>query len=150
MHDTVVTLFNFHEKTDAWYTTVFGGVHLMESKAETVTRDSGKTNEDTVEIILRTLGDKTVRAISTDGRPTCVRYIGEKAYNALENPHGYFTFKAETDFIAVGNHAQTAPIIDDEYDEGLYHAMNTENDDVYMITSVSYFSLIPHFEIGGK
>ncbi len=150
MYDAVVTLFNFHEKTGAWYPTVFGGVNLLETKAETATRDSGRTNGDTVELILHTSGDRTAQAMDADGTPVRVQYVGRKEYAALENPQGYFTFKAETDFIAVGNHAQKAPLVDDEYDEGLYHAMNTEYDGVYMITAAAYFGLLPHFEIGGR
>lgn len=150
MYDAVVTLFNFHEATGAWHTTVFNGVNLLETKAETATRDSGRTNGDTVELILHTDSGKIAQAVGADGETASVQYVGPKAYSALDDPQGYFTFKAETDFVVVGNHGQTTPVIDDEYDEGLYHAMNNEYDGVYMITAAAFFGLLPHFEIGGR
>lgn len=150
MYDAVITLFNFHEKTGMWYTTVFDGVNLLETKAETVTRDSGRTNGDTVELILHTTGSRTAQAVGANGETVSVQYIGQKAYAALDNTQGYFTFTSETDFVAVGNFAQSAPVADDDYDEGLYHAMNAEYDDVYKITAAAYFGLLPHFEIGGR
>lgn len=150
MYDAVVTLFNFHEATGAWHTTVFSGVNLLETKAETATRDSGRTNGDTVELILHASREKVAQAIDADGEAVSVQYVGPKAYGALEDPQGYFTFKAETDFVAVGNFAQSTPVADDDYDEGLYHAMNSEHDNVYMITASAFFGLLPHFEIGGR
>lgn len=146
MYNDVITVFNFHEKTGAWYTTVFKNVNLLEVTGETATRDSGRTNNDTVELIIRSVR-LSYREPDTDE----VRwYIGPKAYAKLDDPHGYFTFKAETDFFVVGNYSSEVPITDDDYDEGLYHAMNDAQDGVYMITSSAYFSLLPHFEIGGK
>lgn len=150
MYDAVVTLFNFHEPTGTWHTTVFSGVNLLEAKAETATRDSGRTNGDTVELIIHTNSEKSAQVVDTDGTTASVQYVGPKAYSALEDPQGFFTFKAETDFVVVGNHAQIAPVADDDYDEGLYHAMNNEYDGVYMITAAAFFSLLPHFEIGGR
>lgn len=150
MYDATVTLFNYHGKTGKWYTTVFKDVNLLETKAQTATRDSGITNDDTVEMILHTTRDKTARAAGAGGKTVDVQYIGEKAYSALDDPQGYFTFKAESDFIIVGSHAQPTPISDDDYDEGLYHEMNAEFDDVYMITFAVYYGLLPHFEIGGR
>lgn len=150
MYDAIVTLFNFHEATGAWYTTVFSGVNLLEAKAESATRDSGRTNGDTVELLIHTNSEKAARAVGAGGTTASVQYVGPKAYSTLEDPRGFFTFKAETDFVAVGNHAHTAPVADDDYDEGLYHAMNNEYDGVYMITAATFFGLLPHFEIGGR
>lgn len=175
MYNDVITVFNFHEKTGAWYTTVFKNVNLLEATGETATRDSGRTNNDSVELIIRILPDKSAHTVIyepylvitnegdtyVDNRGVRLSYrepdtdevrwyIGPKAYAKLDNPHGYFTFKAETDFFVVGNYSSEVPITDDDYDEGLYHAMNDAQDGVYMITSAAYFSLLPHFEIGGK
>ncbi len=175
MYNDVITVFNFHEKTGAWYTTVFKNVNLLETTGETATRDSGRTNNDTVELIIRILPDKSAHTVIyepylvitnegdayVDNRGVKLSYrepdtdevrwyIGPKAYERLDDPRGYFTFKAETDFFVVGNYSSEAPITDNDYDEGLYHAMNDAQDGVYMITSAAYFSLLPHFEIGGK
>lgn len=175
MYNDVVTVFNYHKKTGAWYTTVFKNVNLTETIGETVTPANGRTNNDTVDLIIRILPDRSAHTViyepylivTNDGdafvdqrgvklsykEPNTdeVRwYIGPKAYANLDDPNGYFTFKAETDFFVVGNYSSDEPINDDDYDEGLYHAMNDAQDGVYMITSAVYFSLLPHFEIGGR
>ena len=175
MYDDIITVFNFHEKTGTWRTTVFEGVNLYETNAGTATRDSGKTNGDTVELIIPTQADKSANTLiyrpylilTNDGDYLVDRlgvrlssqkpdtdeirwYTGPKAYAKLDNPQEFFTFKAETDFFVVGNHFSLEPISDDDYDEGLYHEMNNAQDGVYMINSAAFFSLLPHFEIGGR
>lgn len=160
MHDDVVTIFNYHAKTGLWYTSVFKNVHLLEVNGETATRDSSRTNDSNIELIIPiwtnnspcTCCSVSQNRISYRNPDTgeVLRYIGPKAYANLENPHEYFTFKAETDFMVVGNYSSVLPLDDDEYDEGLYHAMNDAQDGVYMITSVVYYGLLPHFEIGGR
>lgn len=175
MYHNVITVFNFHEKTGAWYTTVFKGVNLVEHKADVSTQDAGVTNTDTIEAIIRVKQDKSVhtiiyepyRILDNEGNNIVSedhsklsyldpdtdelrKYIGPKAYARLDNPVGYFTFKAEQDFIVEGNYSSDLPIDDGKYDEGLYHAMNDAQDGVYMITSAVFYSLLPHFEIGGR
>lgn len=175
MYHDVVTVFNFHEKTGKWYTTVFKNVNLIEVKAETATRDSGRTNNDAVELIIHVKQDKSAhtviyepyRIVDNEGNAFVAddhnklsyqdpdtddvrKYIGPKAYARLDDPRGYFTFKAETDFFVVGNYSSADPVDDDEYDEGFYHAMNDAQDGVYMISSAVFYSLLPHFEIGGR
>lgn len=146
MHDTTVTLFNFHEVTGKWYPTEFHNVSLTAANANTPTPDAGIKNADAVEIIIRTAADKS----STENGVT-VRYVPPKEYAALENPAGYFTFKPEQDFFYVGSVAASTYSEDDyEDDNGLYHHMNKRYDGVYMIQSEMFYSLIPHFEIGGR
>lgn len=145
MYDDVVTVFNYHEKTGSWYTTVFSGADLHEVSADSATAGSGITNSDSVELIIHVSPDKVAR---TDGSE--VQYLPPRAYSVLDDPNGFYTFKPETDFFTVGDQAADTPIIDDDYDEGYYHALNDEQDGVYMITSAAFFSLLPHFEIGGR
>ena len=142
MHDTTVTLFN--KAAGKWYPTEFHNVTLTEANANTPTPDAGIKNADAVEILIRTAADKS----STENGVT-VRYVPPKEYAALENPVGYFTFTPEQDFFYVG-FVMAASYSDDDYDEGLYHHMNKTYDGVYMIQSATFYSLIPHFEIGGR
>ena len=101
---------------------------------------------DTVELIIRTAADKS----NTENSVT-VRYAAPKEYAALENPVGYFTFTPEQDFFYVGS-VMAASYPEDDYDDdnGFYHHMNKTHDGVYMIQSSTFYSLIPHFEIGGR
>ena len=57
---------------------------------------------------------------------------------------------AENDTINVVYVSPEGPIPDDEYRSGFFNYMNKEHDDVFAISSVSKFNLIPHFEIAAK
>lgn len=173
MFRDVVTVFNFHESSGFWHTTVFKNCDLRESKADKRSAGSGEVNESKVTLLVNVKQDKSAHTIIyepnrivdnlgngllsgdrvmlsyTDPDTSEVkRYAGPKAYAQLENPRGFFTLKPACDFIVAGNFF-SEPIRDDGYDEGLYHAMNRAQDEVYMITSAAFFGLIPHFEIGG-
>lgn len=145
MYKDTITLFCFHELTGLWYTTVFTGVHLTEIKADTSTADAGTVGADTVEAIVHVSPDRS----SKDAEGTVRQYVGPKAYAALEDPAGRFTFQAERDFFVVGDHA-SEPLRDDDYESGLYDAMNKAMDGVYMISSSVFYRILPHFEIGGR
>lgn len=175
MYDTVVTVFNFHEKTGKWYTTVFDGVSLYETESTNATQNNGNVNASAVEAIIRVdqsraastmvyesnrIVDNAGNVISTaDGIALCYkepetrkvkRHIGSKAFSGLNNPDGYFTFRPEMDFFVIGDYSANVPILDDAYEEGLYHAMNHAQDGVFMVVSAAFYGLLPHFEIGGR
>lgn len=140
MYDATITLFNLRRSDNTWRTTLFEGVNITEPKAATATTQ-GTRSDDTVEIMLRC--DRSQCAAG-------MQYAPPKAYQALDDPTGYFTLTPEADFIAVGDHTTDETVREDDYDEGLYHAMNDLYDGVYMVTGATWFSLLPHFEIGGR
>ncbi len=144
MYESAITLFNFHKATGLWYTSVFSGVDLGVNKASRSTLD-GKLNGDTVTAIIHCTADKTF--VTADG--TAKSYTGPKTYAECENPADCITFNPECDFIYAGAWPEQSPISDDE-ENGFYHRMNDTQDGVYMITSAEFFSLLPHFEIGGR
>ena len=141
-HD-VVTVFNFHELTGLWHTTVFKGCDLRESKAGKRSAGSGEINDSKVTLLINVQQDKSAHTIVyepnrivdnmgvgllagdrmmlsyTDPDTDEVkRYAGPKAYSQQEDPGGFFTFKPAVDFMAASNFF-SAPIRDDDYDEGL-------------------------------
>ena len=140
MYDRTITLFNRRNTDNCWRTTLFEGVNVIEPRASTASTQ-GTNNGDAVEIILHCSPGMKVGEL---------QYVPPKAYQSLEDVEGFFTFTPEVDFIAIGDNTSETPVPEDDYDEGLYHAMNEENDGVYMITSATWFGLMPHFEIGGK
>lgn len=143
MHDRTITLFNYHG--GKWYPSVIHGVSVLENVASSATTQGGKTGSDTLEVSIKTSSSKGIETAT--GFKT---YVSPNAYAACSAPADCLTFKPERDFIYCGEWP-TAPIDDAEYEEsGLYHAMNEEHDGVYMITSVAWYGLIPHFEIGGR
>lgn len=145
MFQNTITLFNYHEATKLWYPTVFKGVDLGASNASRSTKD-GKNSNDTVSILINCTVDKMLKA--ADG--TEKSYTGAKAYAKCGNPAACFTFKPECDFIYEGEWPDLEPASEEDYESGFYHAMNEENDGVYMISSVAFYELLPHFEIGGR
>ena len=149
MYDSTITLFNYRKAEHAWYTTVFQGVNLIEPRGNTATTQ-GQANADAAEIIIHANADQSATTYGEDGSEAVKQYKTPKAYAALEDVAEYFTFAPEVDFIAVGNHASAEALDDDDYDEGLYQHMNDTTDGVYMVASATWFSLLPHFEIGGR
>lgn len=173
MFRDVVTVFNFHEPTGFWHTTVFKNCDLRESKAGKRSAGSGDVNESKITLLINVRqnksahtiiyepnrivdnlgngllsGDRVMLSYTDPDTDEGKRYAGPKAYNRLKDPGGFFTFNPAYDFMAAGNFF-SPPIKDDDYDEGLYHAMNQAQDEVYKIVSAAFFGLIPHFEIGG-
>lgn len=142
MHNGTITLFNLHN--GVWYPSVISGVTVEEITATSSTETAGRTNSDAVELSIPTTHVKAIK--TSDGLKA---YVSPKAYEIGTAPANCLTFKPEQDFVYVGAWS-TAPIRDDEYESGLYHAFNEEHDGVYMITSVAWLGLLPHFEIGGK
>ena len=174
MYRNTITLFNYHAETDSWYTTVFIGADLIENAGTNATRQ-GQTNSDAVDLIIHVRRNKTADTIiykpekiadaegniivSSEDSFTVYsdpalhldkQYVGPKAYAAIENPRNYFTFTPESDFFIVGNYYSKESVSDAGFEDGLYSAMNAAHDGVYMVSSVAFYSLLPHFEIGGR
>lgn len=145
MYQNTITLFNFHEATGLWYPSVFTGVDLGVNNSSRSTKD-GKNNGDAVSVVIHCTVDKTFT--TADG--TAKSYTGAKAYAKCENPTACITFKPECDFIYEGVWPDLEPLREEDYESGLYHALNDEHDGVYMISSAAFYGLLPHFEIGGR
>ena len=146
MYNDTITLFNWHEATERWYPTVFTRADVGEITSSNSTAQAGKTGNDTVSIIIHCDADKSFTA--TDG--TVKSYLRAKEYALCNDPAAHITFKPERDFVYAGEWNDPQPVSDDDYEAGFYHEMNDTHDDVYMISSAAFFSLLPHFEIGGR
>lgn len=82
-------------------------------------------------------------------------YLSPKEWEKQPNDDlpGSITF-ASGDFFMQGEYAET-PILDSDYSDrvnsGFYNYMNKRHDYVFLITTVGGpYTVIPHFEIGGK
>lgn len=143
MYADTLTVFNLHD--GLWYPSVIERANLLMNRGATSTPSVGTVNADSVEIIIHCSVDKTIETQS--GPKIC---LGPKAYASCTDPADYITFRPEMDFVLNGAWPDTDPIRDDAYAHGFYDAMNTENDGVYKVTSVAFYGLLPHFEIGGE
>lgn len=77
-------------------------------------------------------------------------WVSPKAWAKLEDKSGYITFAAG-DFFWSGKWEGGTPLYDENYgDLSFFEYMAQNYDFVYRITNVSYFSVIPHFEIAGR
>lgn len=144
MYRDIITVFNYHAASGRWFPSVVPGADLLVTKSHSATT-AGGNNSDTVEIIIHCTADK--RVSTSEGMKS---YTGPKEYARCDDPAQHITFAPECDFIFAGVWLDTVPLIDDDYDEGLYHAMNAERDGIYLISSAGFYSLLPHFEIGGR
>lgn len=153
MFDCTVTIFNYHKATDTWYMSVVSSADIGEATQKGQVRDAGATNSSAVTLLLPCSSDKSIT--TTDGTR---EYATPKTYAECDVPAECFTLSPECDFIYSGDATElsdfsdadlTEGIADTDYEEGFYRAMNDAYDGVYMINSAEFYSLIPHFEIGG-
>lgn len=142
MFSETITLFNLHN--GLWFPHVLHGVDATGiSASKSATALNGTTNADNGVILIQSNSSKI---IDTDN--TVKPYVSPKAYAALESGENAVTFQPQTDFIMLGEYGRSEPITDDDYESGFYDAMNSKYDNVYLIVSAVFYSLIPHFEIG--
>ncbi len=144
MYNDTITLFNFHKATGKWYAAVIPKVDFGSTLSSKPTT-RGINSEDTVTFIVKSNRCKQIKTLS--GKKT---YLGAKEYARCDNPYGHFTFNDTKDFIYRGVWNGDMVIDEEDYDSGFYSYMNSEFDEVYKITSSEIFSLLPHFEVGGK
>lgn len=76
------------------------------------------------------------------------RYVLPHAYTGAS---GTFTLRSgnDFDFFALGDYSG-ADIADDGYLDGFYNAFNAAHDNVYVVSNVALYSVIPHIEVTGK
>ena len=151
MYDKTVTVFNkYTDQNDNiyWYPHVLSGVDLIVDKAANVAK-TGLDSADTANL--------HVKYRIVDGN----KMIGDKPYlppkEWEQQPNDELsesiTFDSG-DFFMEGEYS-TEPITDSDYTDrvngGFYDYINKRHDYVFLITTVGGpYTLIPHFEIGGK
>ena len=168
MFSNTITVFNYHKPTDSWYATVFHGVNLSNRSTANATAERGHVNNSSISVTIRvrsgsssmildpfgigggTIADETKIHYKDKFTPVDKIYVPPKEFEKLSDPNNYFTFKPECDFMMIGDHPIDFPEPDDRGMDGFYNEMNTEHDGVFMISSAEYFTLLPHFEIGGR
>lgn len=151
MFDTTITLFNRYKsrKTgDKWFKTVINNVNVIIDKAAIVATQGANTS-DSVKLLVN---------YDTDTAGNII--IGNKIYLApkkweevlTDDLDKYVTFKSGSnfDFVLVGQLDEDISLNDEDYTEGLYNYLNKSYDNVFSISSVGEYKLIPHFEIMAK
>ncbi len=150
MYTDTVTIFNKRGDSKVgitWYPTVLHNVDLITDKGANVAK-TGLESADTAKLHIRyTLNNGAIKiAEKTYKRPK--EWV---ALSDLEIPTA-LTFNSGSDFFARGEFSET-PIneSDQAYKGGFQSYFNKTHDDVYLITTAGGpYTVIPHFEIGGK
>lgn len=145
LYDKIITLFNYHEQTALWYPSIINGVDLIEITADSNSA-AGDKNADAVEILINCNADKRIMTVAG-----YKGYLAPNTYQKCDSPEDFITFSPKQDFIYCGEWPDVTPVSDDEdFDSGFYQRVNTDYDGIYKINSAVFYSLLPHFEIGGK
>lgn len=149
MYDNTVTVFNKHINENGnvyWYPHVISGCYLMEDKTANIAK-TGLDSADSVSL--------HIRYARSDGKVlVCDKeYVPPKEWLKLKDCDRKITF-SKGDFFYSGEYPE-AVINDEDYTSrqggGFYDYMNREKDGVYLITNIGGpYTVIPHFEIGGK
>ena len=148
MYKDTVTVFNRYVdsfKNTIWYPHVISGVNLIVDKA-VINAKYGEVSKDNAVMNVKyhfvdsniMVGDKL--------------YLPPKEWERQVNddlPKSItFTSGNDFDFFMSGDYGSEEPIIDEN--GRFYSDMQKEYDNVFAITSVAKYSVIPHFEIVGK
>lgn len=147
MYNDTITLFNREvtQNGDIWHPVVLRGVNVNVDKGA-ILRLYGPDSGDNAILNVRTENRRGNTYI--DG----LQYLPPKAWAALEDKSKAVTFTAGNafDFFMVGEWSGEAASDNDYGDEGFYGYMRRHIDFVYAVTSVGYFSVIPHLEVTAK
>ncbi len=144
---TTITVFNRYENrqigTYTWYPHVITGCNLIVDKAANIAK-TGLENSDVAKLHIPYSNINGIFTI--DG----LIYLPPKEWDAQTNDaySSTITFTDGEDFFMRGEYPED-PQDDDAHVGGLYAYLNKRYDDVYKITTVGMYRLIPHFEIGG-
>lgn len=151
MYKDTVTLFNRYTTKDRkiiWYPTVLRGVNLNVDKASIVAKYGSNSQDNAVLNVKYHSGDDVIMV--GDKRYLLPKEWSKQTEDTLAESLTFTTGKEEFDFFYEGEWESDEPILDDDCTSGFYSYMNNNYDNVFAITSVSKFSVIPHFEVVGK
>ena len=141
MYRDTVTLFNYYN--GKWYPTVLNNVDLNADRAAILARYGAESS------------DRAKLHVAYQLTSSGAIKIGGNTYVKPENysgEAGTITFASGNLFSFFSSFAwdgETA-ISDDDYVQGFYNYMNSLSGEVYAVSSVAMYSVIPHFEVMGK
>lgn len=149
VYDKTITLFNRYSSRlgDTWYPTVIHNVQLIADKSAIIAQYGAESSDKALlHIRYETIDGVPVIA----GKPYKTPKEWDRQTNDLLSQTLTFTDGQYFDFFMLGEYESEQPISDDEYTDGFYNYINSNYDNVFAVTSVGLYSLIPHFEITGK
>ena len=151
LYKQTVTLFNRVKGQNdevIWKPTVLHKVHLIQNKGAVWDNQGGRVQDNATLHVRYEISDGD---IIVDGK----RYYPPKKYQESFGSDDCFTFQYgnnnDFDFFVEGEVDVPGTVSESDYGRhGFYSYANKKYDNVYAITSVSKFNLIPHFEITAR
>ena len=142
MYDKTITIFNLDlSDNNTWRKTTIEGCDAVPTDGWNLST-VGQQNASTLSVLVNCNWNKIFA--TTDGDK---QFLEPKVYKEAQNKDVYLTFNADTDFIVLGD-IELPSMLDEDYDSGLYNYVNKTYDGVYLINNYTYYSLIPHYEVG--
>lgn len=142
MYQDTITIFNrvTGDAGDTWHPTILTGVNLNVDRAAILAKYGAESQDNAI---------LHIRYQTLDG----AILVGEKQWmlpKLWNAEDGTLTFSANGDFFWQGEWESETPVSDMDYRDGFYSWMNKTHDNVFAITAVARYSVIPHFEVMGK
>lgn len=164
LYNQTITVFNRlpskHGEPTMWIPTVIDGVHLIVNRSSNWNSNGGKSSDDVkLHIPYVWHGDDAMVSCrsGTDGSTVIQKkWYKPKEWRRELEPENGITFafgdNDDFDFFIEGVFDEfPSPISDQNFErKGFYGYMNKMYDDVFVISSVQKFSLIPHFELTAR
>ena len=131
--------------TTHWVPILLENVHLIVDRA-IIVATYGEQATDNARLHVR------YNRSGTDAIVAGRVYYTPKDFARLGDSSGAISFKFGElfDFFIEGDYTDLGVVNDDSYKNGFYNYMNRTFDNVFVITNVSKYNLIPHFEITAK
>ena len=145
MYNETVTVFNKYKSKQlgtTWYPHVLKGCYFLADKSANIEK-TGIENADSAKLHVKYKDNDGIKIGD-------LQYITPKEWDKQTNDkyENSITFSEGEDFFALGEFEEII-IKESDYPEGFFQHMNDTYDDVYRITTVGKYTVIPHFEIGG-
>lgn len=147
MYNKTVTVFNLYRSkqlgTATWYPHVIKNCYFNADKGANIQK-TGLENADTAKLHIKYRFKNGKKMIGD------LEYLDPKEWEKQTNDTylNAITFKSGDDFFVIGDYAD-GPVDGNSFPEGFFQYMNARYDNVYRITTVGKYDIIPHFEIGG-
>lgn len=142
MYDKTITIFNLDAQNSVWHKTIIEGCDAISTDGYNLS-SVGLQNISMLSVLVNCNWNKIFE--TTEGNK---QFLDPKVYKDALNKEAYVTFNSDTDFIVLGEITDEISLNDEDYDSGLYNYVNKTYDNVYLINSYTYYSLIPHYEVG--
>lgn len=148
MYNDTITLFNRYIDSNGdtkWFPHVLKGVNLVVDKSVIVAKYGERSNDNAVLNVKyhNVNGGKMV-----DRKPYLLPKEWKKQTDDLLPKSVTFTSGNDFDFFMEGDYGNEEIIHDEK--GTFYSEMQKEYDNVFAVTSISCYSVIPHFEVLGK